>query len=223
MHECIEKENIVRPRRNPARRIQLVLLGGGRVAAFHSRRSIGREAAEAPPPGLPRPQSGSNRRPAAALAPTPTSSVRHARTVGRRGEQGDGKNRKKSPKCEERLRNDQCDSSTVQEPYQRKCRGRGGRRSFRYRSGVVSPNPSAAALLDPGAPQVDIRPGSRPLSTCKAHAPRRQASGGTDKTTMNRNSRTAERTKMEDAGSRSVLPRAGVRNGTERREPERRF
>lgn len=48
---------------------------------------------------------------------------------------------------------------------QRKCRGRGGRRSFRYRSGVVSPNPSAAALLDPGAPQVDIRPGSRPLST----------------------------------------------------------
>ena len=49
---CIEKENVVRPRRNPTCWIEVVLLGGDRVAAaparaldrvaaFHSRRSIG--------------------------------------------------------------------------------------------------------------------------------------------------------------------------------------
>lgn len=67
-----------------------------------------------------------------------------------------------------------------------------------------------------GAPLVDN--GFAPLSTCKAHTPRRQASGGAEKQTMSHDGRTAKRRKREDAESRSLVSRAGVRKRTGRRE-----
>jgi hypothetical protein len=67
-----------------------------------------------------------------------------------------------------------------------------------------------------GAPQVDNE--SAPLSACKAHMPHRQVSGGAEKQTMSHDGWRAKQRKREDAESRSLVPRAGVRKRTGKRE-----